>query len=280
MEGNASAASAIPGSAQGLPALAGRALLAWPRPGARPGAAHAEQLSHRRPAGRRDRHGDHAPLPRAARARCRAYRRAGAQLRDAGRRRRPLPRDRPLDAQGDARAVAARADAILLCAMGLPEVRYPDGREIAPQLELRFEYGLYAGVRPVRPIPGVRPILADPRAHEIDYVIVRESTEGLFRAPGAGRDHRGPRGARDAGADPADLREALRLLLSPGGRARAPRRSPRPQGHACRQGERLSRLSLGARHLLRARARLSGGRGRARLCRRIRHAHGAKALDD
>ena len=86
----------------------------------------------------------------------------------------------------EARAAAAGADAILLCAMGLPEVRYPDGREIAPQLELRFEYGLYAGVRPVRPIPGVRPILADPRARDIDYVIVRESTEGLFapQAPG------------------------------------------------------------------------------------------------
>ena len=34
-----------------------------------------------------------------------------------------------------------RADAILLAAMGLPDVRYPDGREIAPQLELRFELG-------------------------------------------------------------------------------------------------------------------------------------------
>ena len=95
-------------------------------------------------------------------------------------------RETGLSMPKETRAVAARADAILLCAMGLPEVRYPDGREIAPQLELRFEYGLYAGVRPVRPIPGVRPILADPRAHEIDYVIVRESTEGLFapQAPG------------------------------------------------------------------------------------------------
>lgn len=81
---------------------------------------------------------------------------------------------------------AARADAILLAAMGLPSVRQPDGREVAPQLELRFEYGLFAGVRPVRPIPGVRPVLADPRAHDVDYVIVRESTEGLFapQAPG------------------------------------------------------------------------------------------------
>ncbi|MFK7944290.1 MAG: isocitrate/isopropylmalate family dehydrogenase, partial [Paracoccaceae bacterium] len=81
---------------------------------------------------------------------------------------------------------ASKADAILLAAMGLPSVRQPDGREIAPQLELRFEYGLFAGVRPVRPIPGVRPILADPKAHDVDYVLVRESTEGLFapQAPG------------------------------------------------------------------------------------------------
>ena len=86
----------------------------------------------------------------------------------------------------DTRDTCARADAILLAAMGLPEVRYPDGREIAPQLELRFEYGLYAGVRPVRPVPGVRSMLADPRARDMDFVIVRESTEGLFapQAPG------------------------------------------------------------------------------------------------
>ncbi len=81
---------------------------------------------------------------------------------------------------------AREADAILLAAMGLPSVRYPDGREITPQVSLRFELGLYAGVRPVKPIPGVRPILADPRAHDIDYVIIRESIEGLFapQAPG------------------------------------------------------------------------------------------------
>ena len=35
-----------------------------------------------------------------------------------------------------------KADAILLAAMGLPEVRMPDGTEIAPQLDLRFEYEL------------------------------------------------------------------------------------------------------------------------------------------
>ncbi len=95
-------------------------------------------------------------------------------------------RDTGTSLPAEALSTAGRADAILLAAMGLPEVRYPDGREIMPQVELRFEFGLFAGVRPVRPIPGVRPILANPRAHDIDYVIVRESTEGLFapQAPG------------------------------------------------------------------------------------------------
>ncbi len=79
---------------------------------------------------------------------------------------------------------AGKADAILLAAMGLPDVRYPDGREITPQISLRFHFDLYAGVRPVRPIPGVRRVLADERAAKMDYVIIRESTEGLF-APAA-----------------------------------------------------------------------------------------------
>src|SRR5262249_60506823 len=46
------------------------------------------------------------------------------------------------------------ADAILLGACGLPSVRYPDNTEIAPQVELRFHFDLYAGVRPARLIPG------------------------------------------------------------------------------------------------------------------------------
>jgi len=76
---------------------------------------------------------------------------------------------------------AARgADAILLGAMGLPGVRYPDGTEITPQIDLRERLGLYAGVRPIRVLPGAPTPLADPRARAIDCVLVRESTEGLF----------------------------------------------------------------------------------------------------
>ncbi|GLQ55401.1 isocitrate/isopropylmalate dehydrogenase family protein [Devosia nitrariae] len=72
------------------------------------------------------------------------------------------------------------ADAILLGAMGWPEVRYENGTEIAPQLDLRTELGLFAGVRPARALPGVAPVLADQRAANLDFVIIRESVEGLF----------------------------------------------------------------------------------------------------
>jgi 3-isopropylmalate dehydrogenase len=70
--------------------------------------------------------------------------------------------------------------------MGWPEIRYPDGTEIAPQLDLRFRLELYAGMRPARAIPGVPPALADPRAKDIDLVLIRESTEGLFASRGKG----------------------------------------------------------------------------------------------
>ena len=75
---------------------------------------------------------------------------------------------------------AKSADAILLGAMGIPEVRYPDGREIAPQLDLRERLGLFAGLRPIRSVQGVPDVLSHPLASRIDFVIIRESTEGLF----------------------------------------------------------------------------------------------------
>ena len=91
------------------------------------------------------------------------------------------------EALPEATAQACRsADAILFGAMGWPAIRYPDGTEIAPQLELRVRLELYAGVRPVRAIPGIPLPLADPRARDIDLVVVRESTEGLFASRGKG----------------------------------------------------------------------------------------------
>lgn len=84
------------------------------------------------------------------------------------------------DLSDEAFARAARADAILLGAMGWPGIRHADGTELAPQITLRQRLDLFGGVRPIRAIPGVPPALADARAAAIDFVILRESTEGLF----------------------------------------------------------------------------------------------------
>jgi len=81
-------------------------------------------------------------------------------------------------------AVCRSADAILLGACGLPDVRRPDGTELTPQITLRRQLDLYAGIRPARTLEGVPATLS--AAPEIDLVIVRESTEGLFASLGAG----------------------------------------------------------------------------------------------
>jgi len=78
------------------------------------------------------------------------------------------------------------ADAILLGACGLPSVRHPDNTEIMPQVELRFIFDLYAGVRPARLIPGVPSPIVDAHARGIDFILIRESTEGLFASMGKG----------------------------------------------------------------------------------------------
>ncbi|MBM3736470.1 MAG: isocitrate/isopropylmalate dehydrogenase family protein [Acidobacteria bacterium] len=71
-------------------------------------------------------------------------------------------------------------DAILLGAMGLPEVRRPNGTEIAPQLDLREQMELYCGLRPVKLYHAQDTPLKRYGPGEIDFAIVRESTEGLF----------------------------------------------------------------------------------------------------
>src|SRR5216683_859655 len=78
------------------------------------------------------------------------------------------------------------ADAILLGACGLPSVRYPDNTEIMPQVELRFIFDLYAGVRPARLIPGIPSPIVGAAERGIDFVLIRESTEGLFASMGKG----------------------------------------------------------------------------------------------
>jgi 3-isopropylmalate dehydrogenase len=82
--------------------------------------------------------------------------------------------------------VCEEADAILLGACGLPSVRYPDNTEIMPQVELRFIFDLYAGVRPARLVPGVPSPILGAAERGIDFVLIRESTEGLFASMGKG----------------------------------------------------------------------------------------------
>jgi 3-isopropylmalate dehydrogenase len=86
----------------------------------------------------------------------------------------PLP-DEAIDA-------CRKADAVLLGAMGLPNVRWPDGREMTPQLDLREKFQLYCGLRPIRLYHEQHTPLKRYQAGQIDLVIVRESTEGLFSA--------------------------------------------------------------------------------------------------
>ncbi|MBS1811477.1 MAG: isocitrate/isopropylmalate dehydrogenase family protein [Acidobacteria bacterium] len=71
-------------------------------------------------------------------------------------------------------------DAILLGAMGMPNVRWPSGVEMTPQIDLRERLGLYCGLRPVKLYHAQDTPLKNYGAGEIDLLIVRESTEGLF----------------------------------------------------------------------------------------------------
>lgn len=81
-----------------------------------------------------------------------------------------------------------RADAVLHGAAGLPDVRYPDGTEAGQDFSLmiRPALDLYANVRPVRLLEGVRSPLVGRNGGDIDYVIVREGTEGMYAARGGG----------------------------------------------------------------------------------------------
>jgi 3-isopropylmalate dehydrogenase len=73
-----------------------------------------------------------------------------------------------------------RADAVLLGAMGLPNVRWPDGTEMVPQIDLREILDLYAGVRPIYLFHESHCPLKGYSAGQIDFVLFRENCEGLF----------------------------------------------------------------------------------------------------
>lgn len=84
-------------------------------------------------------------------------------------------------------AKASECDAILLGAMGLPHVRWPNGTEMAPQIDIREDLDLYQGVRPVQLLQEDLTPLKGKRPSDIDIVLYRENTEGLFAERKAGR---------------------------------------------------------------------------------------------
>lgn len=63
-----------------------------------------------------------------------------------------------------------QADATLFGAAGWPGIRAADGTEIAPQIDIREHFQLFAGLRPVRLWPGVPRVLA---RGDMDMLIVR-----------------------------------------------------------------------------------------------------------
>ena len=73
--------------------------------------------------------------------------------------------------------------AILLGAIGHPDVK-PGILEKGLLLNLRFTLDQYINLRPVKLYPGVDTPLKDKGPDEIDFVVIRENTEGLYAGAG------------------------------------------------------------------------------------------------
>lgn len=76
-----------------------------------------------------------------------------------------------------------RTDAIYFGAIGDPRVP-PGVLERGILLRLRFELDLYVNLRPVVLYPGVPSPLRNGKPEEINFVVVRENTEGLYAGGG------------------------------------------------------------------------------------------------
>jgi 3-isopropylmalate dehydrogenase len=73
--------------------------------------------------------------------------------------------------------------AIFLGAIGHPEVK-PGILEKGILLTLRFDLDQYINLRPVKLYPGIETPIRDKGPEEIDFVVVRENTEGLYAGSG------------------------------------------------------------------------------------------------
>ncbi|MBT9140018.1 MAG: 3-isopropylmalate dehydrogenase [Dehalococcoidia bacterium] len=74
-------------------------------------------------------------------------------------------------------------DAIYLGAIGHPDIK-PGILEKGLLLRLRFELDQYINLRPVKLYPGVETPIKDKGPKEIDFVVVRENTEGQYAGAG------------------------------------------------------------------------------------------------
>ena len=170
------------------------------------------------------------------------------------------------------RRAAARFDAILLGAVGRPDI--PDHVTLwGLLLPIRQRLDLWANVRPVRLLEGVPCALAGRAPGDIDMVFVRENSEGEYSGVG-GRAHQGhpERGRHRDGRVHARRHRARRRA-----RVQARRRAPRSRD----ERDQVQRVALRLRALGRGRRRRGRAPSRhplrARARRRARGAHGAAA---
>jgi len=83
----------------------------------------------------------------------------------------------------NAAAMMRQHDSIFLGAIGHPDVK-PGILEKGILLRLRFDLDQYINLRPVKLYPGVVTPLAGKTPEDIDYVVVRENTGGLYTGIG------------------------------------------------------------------------------------------------
>jgi 3-isopropylmalate dehydrogenase len=77
----------------------------------------------------------------------------------------------------------SKMDVIYLGAIGHPDVK-PGILEQGILLKLRFHFDQYINLRPVKLYPGVWTPVKDKGPKDIDFVVVRENTEGLYKGLG------------------------------------------------------------------------------------------------
>jgi tartrate dehydrogenase/decarboxylase/D-malate dehydrogenase len=83
-------------------------------------------------------------------------------------------------------------DAIYLGAVGDPCMVPEEVAVRGTVLAIRFGFDLYANIRPVQPLPGAPYPLVAPPADKVDFVVVREATEGMYAGLGGRFDVEAP----------------------------------------------------------------------------------------